>query len=564
MSVSSLSSIANLQLWLDGKDLNYFVYNQISTTLYDVVQWKDKSSNAYVFNPLLMDCRPVLSTNAVRFNMASSFQLVSQDKIPANSTVDLFMIITPETARGPRQPFFDSTDFTLAETDTRINTQVYADGGEFFRSCPTPGYTQGFQVYKGDLYAATNVGQVPNYIQRYDKVQRNFNYVREWPMSTGATRGLSVLDGKLFTASDTRCEWFNGSTAFVSTNYISSTAYCPVTYKGGFYMMSQGRVWTSATTAQRPQFYRFNSNTRNMELVTESQTFLVGNNWGQYYSNAINYKNDLYFSLTDDAGSNSSPRWNGVFFNSNGMVYAPNPLNVYMGHILTTRNESRFFKWKDNLYYNAGRQVIFQNTTNGGIVYKGSLIIYKNMNFGNLTCNVLEVYSGEQGGPYGNSLMFQLTTAGTAINMTPGAIINEGRLFINWNSSAQVIEYGNGVGMDQDYSTRCNAPLLLTVRKSPTLTQLWFNGTMVEEEFVNFTYSNQVPREMHIGGAVGSMSSGYSDCGHDHLTGSIHTVAQYTSNLSQSDRQRAEGIMAWNYGIQSNLPADHPYKNAAP
>ncbi len=69
---------------------------------------------------------------------------------------------------------------------------------------------------------------------------------------------------------------------------------------------------------------------------------------------------------------------------------------------------------------------------------------------------------------------------------------------------------------------------------------------------------------MHVGGAVGTMSHGMSDPGHDHLTGSIHTLAQYTSNLSQSDRQRVEGILAWNYGIESVLPSDHPFKNAAP
>ena len=238
MSLSSISSIANLQLWLDSLDLNTFTLNALSTHLFDVVQWRDKSSNAYIFNPLLMENRPVLSTNAVRFNIASSFQLMSQQKIPAFSTLDMYMVVTPERIRGPRQPFFDSTDFTLCETDTRINTHVYADGGEFFRTSLTAGYVNGFQVYKGDLYAGTNVGQVPNFIQRYDKVQRNFTYVRQWPMSTGSTRGMAVLDGKLFTASDTRCEWFNGSTAFVSTNYISSTAFCPVTYKGEFYLMS--------------------------------------------------------------------------------------------------------------------------------------------------------------------------------------------------------------------------------------------------------------------------------------------------------------------------------------
>jgi hypothetical protein len=562
MSLSSISSIANLQLWLDGRDPTSFVSNQLTSNLFDVLQWNDKSSNAYTFTPLLMECRPILSTNAVRFNMASSFQLMSKQKIPANSTLDLFMIVTPELIRGPRQPFFDSTDFTVSETDTRINTQVYADGGEFFRTVQTPGYTQGFQVYKGDLYAATNVGQVPNFIQRYNKLQRAFTYVREWPMSTGSTRGMAVLDGKLFTVSGSRCEWFNGSTAFVSTNFISSTANCPITYKGEFYLMSDGSIFSGATAAQRPQFYKYNTLTNNMDLITQSQRFIVGNNWAQRFSNAVTFKNDIYFSTTDDTGTNTSPRWNGTFFLSNGIAFTPNPISVYMGHLFVPRNETRIFKWNNNITFNIGRQIAMNQATNGGIVYKGSLIMYKNMAFN--TSNLFEVFSGEQGGPFGTSLMLQLTTATVPVNLQPGAIVHDGRLFINWNSGSQVIEYGNGVGMDQPLPSSTPTPLLLTLRKSEYTTQLWFNGQMVQEECVQFTYSNQVPREMHIGGAVGSMSSGFSDSGHDHLSGAIQTVVQYTSNLSQSDRQRVEGILSWQYGIQSNLPAEHPFKNAAP
>ena len=563
MSQSSLSTIANLQLWLDARDLNYFTYNEFPTpSTFDVLQWRDKSSNAYVFNPMIPNLRPVLSTNAVKFNIASSFQVVSQQKIPANSTIDLFMIVTPEIIRGPRQPFFDSTDFTLAETDTRINTQVYSDGGEFFRTSLTPAFTQGFQVYKGDLYAATNVGQVPNFIQRYDRVSRSFGYVREWPMSTGSTRGMAVLDGKLFTASDTRCEWFNGSTAFVSTNYISSSAFCPVVYKGDFYMMSWGRIWTGATASQRPQLYRYNSNTNNMTLITESHPRQDGNNWGIYFSNALNFRNDLYFQSQDDGGNQYLTRYNGVFYNSNSITGAGNGVNVYMGNMIIPRNDTRLWKWNENLNFNIGRQVIFTNVLNGAISYKGNLIYYRNMNFNNQGINNFEIYTGEQGGPFSNAINIQLTTQNVPTTLTTGAIIHDGRLFINWGSSAQVIEFGNGIGMDQPFSP--SAPLLLTVRKSPTVTQLWLNGTMVEQDLVDFTYSNQPAREMHIGGAAGSMSQGISDSGHDHLTGSIHTVAQYTSNLSQSDRQRVEGILAWNYGIQSVLPSDHPFKNAAP
>jgi hypothetical protein len=37
-----------------------------------------------------------------------------------------------------------------------------------------------------------------------------------------------------------------------------------------------------------------------------------------------------------------------------------------------------------------------------------------------------------------------------------------------------------------------------------------------------------------------------------------------TSNLSDADRQKIEGYLAWKWGIEDDLPVDHPYKNSTP
>jgi hypothetical protein len=36
------------------------------------------------------------------------------------------------------------------------------------------------------------------------------------------------------------------------------------------------------------------------------------------------------------------------------------------------------------------------------------------------------------------------------------------------------------------------------------------------------------------------------------------------SALSDADRQKMEGYLAWKWNLQAKLPADHPYKQAAP
>ena len=93
---------------------------------------------------------------------------------------------------------------------------------------------------------------------------------------------------------------------------------------------------------------------------------------------------------------------------------------------------------------------------------------------------------------------------------------------------------------------------------------MYLNGTLVETQTTNFTYSNQPQREKWIGGGAGLMTSGQSDCGSDHFQGAIQAIVEYNQVLSTSDKQKAEGILAWTYGIQNVLPASHPYVNSRP
>lgn len=46
--------------------------------------------------------------------------------------------------------------------------------------------------------------------------------------------------------------------------------------------------------------------------------------------------------------------------------------------------------------------------------------------------------------------------------------------------------------------------------------------------------------------------------------GYLGEVIIYHSVLTTSDRQKVEGYLAWKWGLESNLPSNHPYKNAPP
>ena len=58
-------------------------------------------------------------------------------------------------------------------------------------------------------------------------------------------------------------------------------------------------------------------------------------------------------------------------------------------------------------------------------------------------------------------------------------------------------------------------------------------------------------------GVNGFASGGY-------LNGTISEVLIYNSVLSNADRQKVEGYLAWKWSIQSSLLVNHPYYNASP
>jgi fibronectin type 3 domain-containing protein len=48
------------------------------------------------------------------------------------------------------------------------------------------------------------------------------------------------------------------------------------------------------------------------------------------------------------------------------------------------------------------------------------------------------------------------------------------------------------------------------------------------------------------------------------FNGRVFEIIEVSGIISASDRQKVEGYLAWKWGMQANLPADHPYNNAAP
>jgi hypothetical protein len=554
-----MNSISSLFLWLDGTDLSTMTLSSIVLSTSQVFSWRDKSSNAYSFVPVRSNVYfPVWSTNSLRFT-PSSFQMISQQKIPATSTSDTFILLLPESINGPRQPFFDNADFTASETDNRVNIQVYADGNEFFKACTTPNYTRGYGLYRGELYAATDVNQIPNYLQKYDSISDAFYYI---PISslTANHRALAIYNGQLIAVGSNRADIFNGSTMF-STNTLSSGTMCPIVYNKQLYTTTTGFLTTASNTNTRPQLYVYQDNS-NFSLVSTIQPFTTGTG-GVFMStlNSIVYAGNLYFFNSDNQSNGSITRYQQT-------TYLPTSLSntnyfgagLYNGNLQIGRNDVRIWKFIDTGLYQITNGRLTSFTGNGGafVSYKGNLLVLKQGS----TSNNLDFTSGETAGIAGNTQYTQFTTS--FFNQTGlygGMIVHDGKLFFHQNQSNYVFEYGNGTTLDSPLSS---SAVLLMIRKSPLNLELWMNGSPILSQCVNFTYNNQPLRFMYIGGAAGTLNSAFSDPGMDHLQGCIYSYAQYSSNLSTTDRERAEGFLMWQYGFANALPATHPFRNSPP
>ena len=340
----NMNRISTLSLWLDALDTNFISYN----TSNQVSRWQDKSSNNYQFIPLRSDFPPIWSTNSVLFS-PSSFQLFSDTAIPPTSTSDTFVVLSPTLLNGPRQPFFDNADFTGSETDGRINTQVYADGREYFHQVYAQGYTMGSIVYKGDLYTTTytnsdiaNSNTIPNYLQKYNP--NNITFERFLPASTLMTfqRSLSVYNGQLVVAGDSFLTFYNASNGAVfSTNRLSSTTYAPIVYNRKLYVTSGGYLYTPCNATTYPQLYQYQDNS-NFAVVSSMQAYLNGGSTGYFQTtcNAVTYNGTLWFMNWDNVTNGSITRLQGLTYNSNslsnGTIYGA---TVFNGNLTFARND---------------------------------------------------------------------------------------------------------------------------------------------------------------------------------------------------------------------------------
>jgi hypothetical protein len=154
------------------------------------------------------------------------------------------------------------------------------------------------------------------------------------------------------------------------------------------------------------------------------------------------------------------------------------------------------------------------------------------------------------------SCCLQLTTNTTAT--MPNVIFlghtntNEGFEFLqDFNGSAW------GRALNTNVPTHIVSKQILIGRSTSNLTRVHQNGASIFSNTTAYTSTYSNYKIYNLGIAVNNNGARCWE-------GTVHEIMVFNRFLTDTERMLAEGYLAWKCGINTSLPSDHPYRNAAP
>lgn len=114
-----------------------------------------------------------------------------------------------------------------------------------------------------------------------------------------------------------------------------------------------------------------------------------------------------------------------------------------------------------------------------------------------------------------------------------------------------------------DVTTRLNKKLATISRSGGT------NGnggaaTVTSTGFSQATYQTDATQTWNSAAATGFQIGGRQQSATSYGNKNISEVIGCNTKLSTENRQRVEGYLAWKWGLEADLPSDHPYKLRPP
>lgn len=129
---------------------------------------------------------------------------------------------------------------------------------------------------------------------------------------------------------------------------------------------------------------------------------------------------------------------------------------------------------------------------------------------------------------------------------------NGNKLYGYWNGGKNQLYMEGWISSVGTPASDTNWDIYTITRNSSGGGNYWRYGTTL------FTY----------GSSGGGLDSFYINtggcCGGETSDCQIAEIILYTATLTDNQCRQVEGYLAWKWGLQANLPSDHPYKNSRP
>lgn len=161
--------------------------------------------------------------------------------------------------------------------------------------------------------------------------------------------------------------------------------------------------------------------------------------------------------------------------------------------------------------------------------------------------------------PAGQQVLFQISMYPNGITSGFGFVLADYASY-KWYVGAL---YGGNEG---NYSNNTVA----SISRTDVVAGTWYGGSNVNTTTNGVTGSDstQTPGSITTRAAGGRMTVGghwyvYENYYRNFYNGYMAEILVFSNALGVADRQRIEGYLAWKWGLQSQLPALHPYSNAS-
>ena len=126
------------------------------------------------------------------------------------------------------------------------------------------------------------------------------------------------------------------------------------------------------------------------------------------------------------------------------------------------------------------------------------------------------------------------------------------------DSTSGIRFYGQFPSGNSQFSVNTSTPRLFSFKSTGTSVSGWYEGVSQSGATLSSTRTSTAQ-----GFAIGAHWQGGS-YGNIIANASLYEIIVYNSDVTDNQRQQIEGYLAWKWGLQGNLPSDHPYKTAAP